>query len=549
MSSPDFERKGTSMGDEIVPQANTEAIQEPRNGDLPSTALVEFEEGLAVLFGDHVPDGVELIPFTFMDPATRTAVSTAAGNAVGLGNIAAQGVNAAMQAQGLVRLAPQTLEALKTATPIVKDGWNLGTLASGSKFAASVRWLPATAATTASVVAAMGPAITLMVIQVQLNQIANVAKHNLELTSKVLQVVRQEQWSAVTGYHNTLMRELGHARQLGEVTDAVFQEVRGYQGELTTQWDVFEKAVQQHVGELRSKIGHKERQQYLADNGQAIIADTQALLLAQTSWFVYQALRAGHLLKSAKANPQDAELLRNLAANTQALHEKTLDETEWLLDQLAREFAVIDELPGKRTFKIGGTARAAKDATRMVRQLQEALAAVRGKDAPKEPEPLVLPSIIVFEGEVPDELTRILPLRLGADEQVLALADASCDRWNLPLLGAGWVAVTDRRVLVTKQDSLRRVGAIDIEVDVEDIRYVRRPDRGDKAPVVDVIAKAANLTLQFPAWSKSGASRAEADRLGELLASYMHLPSSEVPTVAIPELGAVAGRLAPAIEA
>src|SRR5690606_20865942 len=141
---------------------------------------VEIEAGLAVLCGDHVPEGIELIPFTFMDPTTRAAVSTAAGTAVGMGNIAAQGVNAAMQAQGLVRLAPQTLAALKTATPIVKDGWNLGTLASGGKFAAQVRWLPATAATTASVVAAMGPAITLMVIQVQLNQIANVAKHNLE---------------------------------------------------------------------------------------------------------------------------------------------------------------------------------------------------------------------------------------------------------------------------------------------------------------------------------------------------------------------------------
>ncbi|MFE1646192.1 hypothetical protein ACFM35_11480 [Microbacterium sp. P01] len=519
------------MSDEVVVRSDVEGKQEPSAENLPSTALIEFEAGLAVLFGDHVPVGVDLIPFSFMDPATRSAVSTAAGTAVGFGNIAAQGVNAAMQAQGLVRLAPQTLQALKTAAPIVKDGWNLGTLASGGKFAAQVRWLPATAATTASVVAAMGPAITLMVIQVQLNQIANVAKHNLELTSKVLQVVRQEQWSAVTGYHNTLMRELDHARQIGEVTDAVFTEVRGYQGELSTQWDVFEKAARQHVAELRSKVGHKERQQYLTDNGQAIIADVQALLLAQTSWFVYQALRAGHLLKSARSDPQDAQLLKNLVANTQALHEKTLDETDWLLDQLAREFAVIDELPGKRTFKIGGTARAAKDATRMVRQLQQALAAIRGQEAPSEPLPLVLPAITVFEDNIPDELTRILPLRLEDGERVLALADATCDRWNVPGLGAGWVAITDRRVLVTKQDSLRRVGAIDIELDVDDIRYVRRPDRGDKAPTVDVITKDSDLTLKFSSWAKNGEAREAANQMAELVASFMRLPEAEVPTV------------------
>jgi hypothetical protein len=542
------------MSDEIVPEPGAEAgddtdLVESDGEGLPSTALVEFEDGFAVLLGDHVPEGVDLIPFTFIDADTRSAMSTAIGNAVGFGNVVAQGVDGIMQAQGLVRLAPQTLEALKTATPLVKDGWNLGTLASGGEFAAQVRWLPATAATTASIVAAMGPAITLMMIQIQLNQIATLAKHNIELTSKVLQVVRQEQWSTVTGYHNTLIRELGHARQIGEVSDAVFKEVRGYQGTLSTQWDLSEKAVQQHVRELRSKLGHKERQQFLTDNGQAIIADVQALLLSQTSWFVYQALRAGHLLKSAKSNPHDAELLRNLVANAQALHEKTLNETDWLLDQLAREFAVIDELPGKRTLKIGGNVRPAKDATRMVRQLQQALAAVRGQDAPKEPVPLVQPSIVVFEGEVPDELTRILPLRLGADEQVFALADASCDRWNIPLLGAGWVAVTDRRVLVTKQESLRRVGAIDIELDIHDIRYVRRPDRRDKAPVVDVITKDANLTLQFPAWSKTGESRADAERLGELVASFMNLPESEVPTVQIREIAAVVDQPARTVEA
>lgn len=539
MSEVSMERsEGTCMSDENLAKGQAGADDVPGAQELPSTAMVEFEDGLALFLGDHVPDGLELVPFTFMDPATRTAVSTAAGTAVGFGNIAAQGASAAMQAQGIVRLAPQTLQALKTATPIVKDGWNLGTLASGGKFAAQVRWLPATASTTASVVAAMGPAITLMVIQFQLNQIADVAKHNLELTTKVLQVVRQEQWSAVSGYHNTLLRELSHARQIGEVTDAVFGEVRGYQGELSRQWDVFETAVQQHVVELRAKVGHKERQQYLADNGQAVIADAQALLLAQTSWFVYQALRAGHLLKTAKHHSQDAKLLKNLVTDAQALHGKTLDETDWLLDQLAREFAIIDQLPGKRTFKIGGSARAAKDAESMVRQLQQALAAIRGQDAPTEPEPLVLPSITVFEGDVPGELVRILPLRLDPGEHLLALADASCDRWNVPLRDSGWVAVTDRRILLTRQESLRRIGAIDIELKVDDIRYVRRPDRGDRAPVMDVITKDANLTLQFPGWSKSIEHRAEAEQMGELVASFMHLPPSEVPSVRPPEIEA-----------
>jgi hypothetical protein len=431
----------------------------------------------------------------------------------------------------------------------VKDGWNLGTLASEGKFVAQVRWVPAGAATAASVIASMGPALTLMAIQFQLNQIADLAQHNIELTSKVLQVVRQEQWSEVTGYHNTLLKELGHAREVGDVTDAIYKEIRGYQGPLSTQWDLFDKAVQAHVKEVRPKRGHKERQRYLTDHGEAIIADVQALLLAQTSWFLYQALRAGHLIDSARENPRDEALLNKLVADAQALHDKTLEETDWLLEQLAREFAVIGELPGKRTFKIGGTARAGKDAKQMVRQLQQALATIRGTSGPAEPEPILLPSIRVFDGAVPEDLKRVLPLRLGVGERVLALADVSCDRWDLHFRDAGWAAITNRRVLITKQDSLRRLGVIDIQLNIDDIRYVRRPDRSDKAPAVDVITKDTSLALKFHSWAKSGAHRAEAERFGELLASFMQLPASEVPTVRIPELDAAGEQLPRAIEA
>jgi hypothetical protein len=100
------------MSNEIVPESDTEPSEETSLVDIPDGArpvatLVEIESGLGVLFGNHVPEGLELVPFTLIDTATRSAMSEVVAASFGAGNVVAQGVNGAMQAQGLVRLAPK----------------------------------------------------------------------------------------------------------------------------------------------------------------------------------------------------------------------------------------------------------------------------------------------------------------------------------------------------------------------------------------------------------------------------------------------------------
>ena len=118
------------------------------------------------------------------------------------------------------------------------------------------------------------------------------------------------------------------------------------------------------------------------------------------------------------------------------------------------------------------------------------------------------------------------------------MADVSFDRITLPRLSDGWVAVTDRRLLLTKQDSLRRVGAIDSELSLANIRYVRRSDAPERPPVVEIITKDADVTLRFPTWAKTGATRRSAADFGELIASFMNLPAEEIPAVSLLEIAA-----------
>ena len=108
-------------------------------------ALLEVEPGVAVLFGEAAPEGWDVEPFGLGDRSDREIVD-ALSNAVGTANAVAQGLGGFVSAQGLVRLAPETIRNLRTMQTVTKDGYYLGALKESGKFAASVRWAPAAGA-------------------------------------------------------------------------------------------------------------------------------------------------------------------------------------------------------------------------------------------------------------------------------------------------------------------------------------------------------------------------------------------------------------------
>lgn len=265
------------------------------NVDLePATALVEVQPGHAVLYGDHVPDGLNMVPFALLDQRTRESLNNAIARASGLGNLAAQGVNGMMQAQGLVRLAPETLKALQTAKPVVSGGWNLGILSSANgQFATSVRWLPAAGASAVSVAASLGSALAMLAIQWQISEINKLAQHNLEISTIGLEESRRTRRTAVLGNHRTIVRMVKLAQDQGAVTPAIYKEVRGKQGELEGQVEAAKTSLNDHVERLRSKEMNRDRRRYLSDHGEDVLAVAHTLLVAQSTKFTYQALWAG----------------------------------------------------------------------------------------------------------------------------------------------------------------------------------------------------------------------------------------------------------------
>ena len=88
--------------------------------DDPPTSLVEIDPGIAIVLGEGIPSefGLDFIPLTMLGERTQQDLTDRIATATGLGNVLVQRARAAADVRGLVRLSPQTLQALETARPM-----------------------------------------------------------------------------------------------------------------------------------------------------------------------------------------------------------------------------------------------------------------------------------------------------------------------------------------------------------------------------------------------------------------------------------------------
>lgn len=495
-----------------------------------TSALVEVSPGTALVFGE-VPAGFDVIPFSLLSSDDRAAIVDAVAATSSILNVGGQLANGLAQAQGLVRLAPETLRAMQAgATPVQSGGYNIGVLAAqNGKFAAQVRWLPATGAGAAGVLASMGPAIALLAIQIQLHELSGLVRQNLALTETVLKTVRHEQWAELTGLEQSVTKALEEAESVGHVTQGVWENVSGYEAGLRKQRDLFRRNVEVHSAELGRRKGHQERRQYIEKNSEAILLDLHSLLLAHKAWFEYQALRAGRARLSAAEDPREEKLLQAIIDNAKSEYTEIVKQMTTVLDTLNRELWILAELPGKRMIPFTGTRRSARDVAKMAEQL---LVAVERLSASVQarPAPLVQPDTChVDEAEHLEQDLHILRWHLSGEETLQAIATAQERGTGVPFASVAQsrvlVAVTQQRVLLAELSEFRKHGIVRRSVPNDEIRYVRlRDDDGAGRAEIDLITKDDNFTWRF---GKESASEKSVRNLRALLADRMDIPAVE----------------------
>lgn len=487
-------------------------------GTEAEVTLLEVEPGVAVLFGETVPPGWEVEPFGLGARADGQIVD-ALSMAVGLGNLVAPAAQGMASAQGLVRLAPETLRQLRIMQPIVKDGYNLGVLTQGGKFSAIVRYTPATGAQAATILASLGPSLTLLAISAQLTAISLKVDQNIALTREVLEALHKDHWDRLSGLYRTIAGAIEEAHEVGTVTPRIYARVEGLEASLAAERETFTGYVDKHVTALKAE--YAERREYLRTNAELIVADVQGLIMVETAYCRYQMLRAAEIAAAEHRSVGDDKLMERLARQVPIERREAMERIAEILRQLDAQCHLADETTGSAWKARHFLSRNSRDIDQVVSGMAAHVAALRGSFYD---EPLGLhPAIELVEDKTREKALSILRWALPADVPLLALAEVTQRR----LGGAQcYLGITPTHFFITTRTSLTRDGGIDEMIPLEDVRYVRyRSEK--KGAALDVITKDENLAVTVADAAPDSPEGEAARRVADLLMAAANLPEEE----------------------
>ena len=524
------------MDDATEPVANGVDMR-PHEGDLvvpdaqetaPSTTLVEVTPGVAVVFGE-VPDGLELIDLDLVPSVDRQQLATALGSIGNVGTVVGNLAEAVSSAQGLYRVTDATLALLKSGGQMAsKDGAKLAAIFKNGDLVAQARFIPVSVSA-AAVVAAIGPAIAMIGLQMQLGEISGLVRTNIALTTQTLKTIRHEQWAELQGLAEAVNEAMDEARELGTVTDSVWEPIAPSGPTIRKQFKLYQKHVAGHIQEI-GKLEGRARREYLESNAEAIVFDTYALLSALKTHAEYQMIRAALARTRSAHDDNEAQLFDRITRKEPIKIEESLSEIRALTESLIRELRIIAELPGRATVPLTKQRRGAKASQLTCEQLLAAIEPLADMLHPAVEMPAVPDTVCAPDDLDLEPYLHVLRWFLEDGEQLRSVAfpyevgshnlagvvpailgkrvDATWDGLAMGKVGAAvdklasstFVAVTDRRIVTAAPRTLLRRGELDAVYPLDEVRYVRpRSNHGKSVrPSIGITTDHRDVRWLFP---------------------------------------------------
>lgn len=314
--------------------------------DEDDTIIVPIEDDYALVIG-HNTKGFEKIDSSLVADRALNDLIASIGEGASLTGGVASAANAIQHMSGLYKLDAVTKAQLAAGNALTKtaDGRLIGAVRNtGGQITRQARLIPVSAPQIAGAIAAIGPAVAMVAVQMQLN---NISKQVSSVQQTVLQTQRLiEDWNNADfhGTRRVVLRIHHKTTEEGTISNTNWEQISGLSNAVERHRDYYKERIRRHAQKLQSYQNNvSERRNYIIEHRESILFDSFAAFSCIQTWCYYFEL--AH--ERARMNGERPTLTLD---EIRAEVEDDVQIQRTLLRELMRELRIISELPGEWTF-------------------------------------------------------------------------------------------------------------------------------------------------------------------------------------------------------
>lgn len=306
------------------------------------TIIVPLEDDYALVVGPNTK-GLEKIDASLVGDRALNDLIASIGEGASLSGGAASAANAIQHMSGLYKLDAVTKAQLAAGNALTKatDGQLIGTVRNaGGQITRQARLIPVSAPQIAGAIAAIGPAVAMVAVQMQLNNISKQVSTVQQTSLQTLQVLTDSRNADYQGDCQTINEVYQASSNHGYVSETDWSIISGLVSRIQSHRHFYKKQVANHQEALEKAHADSHTQRdYIQTNRARIVNDSCAAFETLRAW--------AHLteLRIARAQAQGEHLHAEPLQIRQEIIED-LQVQRALLHDLMRELRIIAELPG-----------------------------------------------------------------------------------------------------------------------------------------------------------------------------------------------------------
>lgn len=314
------------------------------------TIIVPLKDDYALVVGPNTK-GLEKIDGSLVGDRAFNDLIASIGEGASLSGGAASAANAIQHMSGLYKLDAVTKAQLAAGNALTKatDGRLIGTVRNaGGQITRQARLIPVSAPQIAGAIAAIGPAVAMVAVQMQLNNISKQVSTVQQTSLQTLQVLTDSRNADYQGDCQTINEVYQASSNHGYVSETDWSIISGLVSRIQSHRHFYKKQVANHQEALEKAHADSHTQRdYIQTNRARIVNDSCAAFETLRAWAHLTELRIARA--QAQGEHPHAEPLQ---IRREVIEDLQVQRT--LLHGLMRELRIIAELPGGWTVPASG---------------------------------------------------------------------------------------------------------------------------------------------------------------------------------------------------